>query len=188
MVAIWKQKEVENLAEKIKSSKVVGLVSITNIPSRQFQRIRKSLKDKVELRVARLNLMKRAFKKAGVSGLESYLTSPLGLIFSKELNVFQLKKLLDNNKSTAPAKPGSVAPNDIVIPKGDTPFAPGPIIGELQNVGIKAAIEGGKIVVKEDSVVAKKGEVISPEVANVLSRFGIEPMKIGFDLKVAFED
>ena len=45
----------------------------------------------------------------------------------------------------APAKEGQLAPFDIVVPKGPTPFGPGPIIGELQKIGLPAAIEAGKI-------------------------------------------
>jgi len=45
-----------------------------------------------------------------------------------------------------------------MIPAGDTPFKPGPIIGDLQKVGIKAKIQGGKIVITDDSLVVKKAE------------------------------
>ena len=47
-----------------------------------------------------------------------------------------------------------------MIPAGPTPFAPGPIIGELGMLKIKAGIEAGKVVIKEDAHVAKKGDVI----------------------------
>ena len=53
---------------------------------------------------------------------------------------------------------------------------------------MKTGVENGKIVIKTDSVVAKKGEVISAELAGILTRLGIEPMDIGLGLKVAFEN
>ena len=55
MVAPWKIEEVKLLSKKIKESKVIGLVKISGIPSRQFQRIRKNLKD-VSIRVAKTAL------------------------------------------------------------------------------------------------------------------------------------
>ena len=71
---------------------------------------------------------------------------------------------------------------------GDTPFKPGPIVGELQKVGIPAGIEGGKIVIKKDKVLVKKGEVISAELAAVLPKLEILPMTVGMDLRAVFEE
>ena len=65
---------------------------------------------------------------------------------------------MEATKTAAPAKPGDIAPEDILVKAGDTPFKPGPIVGELQKAGIPAAIEGGKIVIKKDKVLVKKGE------------------------------
>lgn len=187
MVATWKIKEVGNLAEKISKSKVVGLVNISGIPSRQFQQMRKGLKGKVELKITKNSLLKGAFEKARIDKLVEYIQGPSGIVFT-DINPFRLNKLIESIKTTAPAKPGSAANKDIVIPAGDTPFKPGPIIGELQRVGIKAKIEGGKIVITEDSPVIKKGEIISKDLANVLSRLGVEPIELGLEIRAAYED
>ena len=64
---------------------------------------------------------------------------------------------MEATKSTAPAKPGDIAPEDIIVKEGETPFKPGPIVGELQKAGIPAAIEGGKIVIRKDKVLVEKG-------------------------------
>jgi len=187
MVAPWKPKEVNELAEKMSKSKVIGLVNIENIPARQFQRMRKSLKGKAEIRISKKNLIKRAFEKAKLKGMTEHLTGSLGVIFS-DSSPFKLNKILESSKISAPPKAGSMSPKDILVPAGDTSLAPGPIIGELQNARVKAKIQGGKIVVTEDSLVAKEGDVISPEVATVLTRLGIEPIEIGLELKAAYEN
>ena len=54
------------------------------------------------------------------------------------------------------AKAGETAPEDIVIEKGPTSFKPGPIVGELQQAGIPAAIEGGKVRIRETKTVVKE--------------------------------
>jgi large subunit ribosomal protein L10 len=188
MVAPWKKKEVEELAGKLKKSKIVGVVGIEGIPSKQLQRMRKKFGEKLEIRIARNNIIKHAIKKAKLNeSLGEYLKGPSGLILT-ELSPFKLEKIISENKTTSPAKPGSISPKDIVIPKGDTPFAPGPIIGELQAVGIKAKIEGGKIVVLQDSTVVKAGEKVSPQLAAVLTRFSIEPIEICLHLHAALEE
>jgi len=187
MVATWKIKEVENLAERISKSKVVGLVNISGIPSRQFQQMRKGLRGKAEIKVTKNSVMKRAFEKTKLKDLGEYIQGSMGIVFT-DLDPFKLNKLMKSTKTTAPAKPGSIANKDIVVPAGDTPFKPGPIIGELQRVGIKAKIEGRKIVVTEDSLVVREGEVISADLANVLTRLGIEPMEMGLEINAAYEN
>ena len=47
---------------------------------------------------------------------------------------------------------------------------------------------GGKLAIKEDAVVAKKGDIINAELAGILIRLGVEPMEIGLDLTAAYED
>ena len=47
-----------------------------------------------------------------------------------------------------PARGGEIAPEDILVKKGETPFKPGPIVSEFQRAGLPAAIEKGKIIRK----------------------------------------
>lgn len=187
MVATWKYKEVDEIADKISKSKVVGLVSVANIPSKQFQMMRKSLINDAEIKVTRNRLIRHAFEKKGMTEFSDYVQGQTGLIFT-DINPFKLKKILDKSKINAPPRAGSIAPCDIIVPKGPTSFAPGPILGDLQKVRVKAKIEGGKIVVASDSLVAKEGDVISQDLATVLSRLGIEPMEIGLNIQAVYED
>ncbi|MBU4267147.1 MAG: 50S ribosomal protein L10 [Candidatus Altiarchaeales archaeon] len=187
MVAPWKPKEVEELAKKMSKSKVVGIVNIEGIPSKQLQQMRKSLKSKAEIRVSKKNLITRAFEKAKLTGMIEHLNGSLGLVFS-DSDPFKLNKIIVSGKISAPPKAGSVSPHDIIVPAGDTSLPPGPVIGDLQQAKIKAKIAGGKIVITEDSLVVKEGDVISPEVASALARLGIEPIEIGLELKAAYED
>jgi large subunit ribosomal protein L10 len=186
MVAAWKIKEIEELSKKITKAKVVGLVDIKGIPSKQFQLMRKLLAGQAEITVAKNSLLTRSLEKAKIKGLESHVIGSMGIILS-DLNPSKLNKILNENKISSPAKAGNVAPRDIVIPAGETTLPPGPMIGDLQKAGIKAQIKGGKIVITEDSAVAKAGDRISAEVATVLSRLGVEPIEIGLKMNAAYE-
>jgi len=90
--------------------------------------------------------------------------------------------MLQKSKSPAPAKAGSIAPKDVIVPAGKTPFAPGPVIGELGQLGIKTAIEDGKIAIKEDKLLVPAGESINAKQAEILTRLGIEPMEVGLNI------
>jgi large subunit ribosomal protein L10 len=103
-------------------------------------------------------------------------------------NPFGLFKQLEASKTPAPINAGEVAPNDIVIPEGDTGIDPGPFVGELQQVGASARIMDGSIKVTEDSTVLEAGEEVSSDLANVLSELGIEPKEVGLDLRAVFSE
>lgn len=185
MVATWKKELVSSLAKSMTKARTVGLVSITGTPSSQFQQMRKSLGN-VKIKVTRNNIIRLAIKKAKIEGLEEYVDGPVGVI-TTDSGPFELEGLLSEKKVMGKLKPGAIAPKDIVIPKGDTPFPPGPIIGDLQKAGIKAKIEGGKIVVTQDSLIVKAGEKVSEDVAGALTRLDIKPVEISLKLNAAYE-
>lgn len=191
-VAEWKREEVKELKGIIDKYDVIGIVDLMNIPAKQLQEMRKSLKDNAVIRMSKKNLIDLAFEdcnadKNNIVDLSEHMDGQVALI-ATEMNPFRLYKILEDSKTSAPAKAGSVAVDDIMVPKGDTGFEPGPFLGDLQQVGIPAKIDKGKIVVQKDTVVVKEGEVVTPAIAATLSRLDINPMEVGIDLKAVYED
>jgi large subunit ribosomal protein L10 len=185
----WKQEEVDALVDVIESYDSVGVVNIAGIPSRQLQDMRRDLHGTAELRVSRNTLLVRALEEAGdgVEQLTGEIGGQVGLIGTND-NPFGLYQQLEASKTPAPIGAGEVAPNDIIIPEGDTGVDPGPFVGELQSVGASARIQDGSIQVTEDSVVLETGEEVSQELSNVLSELGIEPKEVGLDLRAVVSD
>ena len=189
-VANWKKDEVNNLKELIESHSVVGMANLADIPAPQLQKMRRTLKEDATVKMSRKTLMSLALgesQKSNIDALGEHMEGQPALIFTN-MNPFKLFKILEASKTPAPAKAGSIAPADIVVPKGDTAFKPGPILGELQKVGIPAKIDKGKIVITKDKVVVAEGEVVSREIAGILTRLDIHPMEVGIDLVAAYED
>lgn len=189
-VASWKKEEVESLKELIESHDVVGMANLSDIPAPQLQKMRRSLKDSAVVKMSRKTLMSLALSestKENIADLGEHMEGQPAMIFT-DMNPFKLYKILEASKTEAPAKAGSVAPADIVVPKGDTAFKPGPILGELQKVGIPAKIDKGKIVITNDKTIVAEGETISKEIASMLTRLEIFPMEVGIDLVAAYED
>jgi len=184
----WKDNEVKELKDKITGNTVFAIVSIQGIPAQQFQKIRAELRGVAELRVTRNTLIDLALREIGADTSELFksVEGQTALIFTNE-NPFKLFRLLEQSKTPAPAKGGDVAPQNIVIEKGPTSFRPGPIVGELQTVGIPAAIEKGKVVIRESKVIVKEGEKISSRIADVLQRLQINPMEVGLYLRAAYD-
>ncbi|MCQ2972498.1 MAG: 50S ribosomal protein L10 [archaeon] len=191
-VAEWKKEEVSELKDLIGSYDVVGIVDLLNIPAKQLQEMRKSLKGKAVIRMSKKNLIDLALEdceadKTNVTGLSEHMNGQIAVI-ATEMNPFKLYKILEDSKTSAPAKPGQIATADIVIPEGDTGFQPGPFLGELQQVGVPAKIDKGKIVVQKETVIVPEGEEVSKQVAATLSRLEINPMEVGIDFKAVYEE
>ena len=128
-----------------------------------------------------------AKQRPGLEKLKEHVNGQCAIV-ATPTNPFKLFQNMESTKSPAPAKPDDVAPEDIVIKAGDTPFKPGPIVGELQKAGIPAAIEGGKIVIRKEKVLVEKGHKVSEELSKILPKLEIFPMTVGMDLRAAFED
>jgi large subunit ribosomal protein L10 len=161
-----------------------------SLPAKQLQQIKKELGGEATIRMSRKSLMYIALDKAdkaNVVDLKENKAIQPAFIFS-ESNPFTLYKLIQERKSSAPASGGEIAPNDIVIEEGDTGIGPGPMIGQLQQLGAQTQVSDGSIEVTESSVAVEAGEVIDGETAEILNKLGMKPLEVGLDLKLVHEN
>jgi large subunit ribosomal protein L10 len=190
MVREEKIKQVEELVREIEKSSVIGIIDMFKLPSKQLQEIRKKLRGKAELKTIKksvfLHVIKKS-KKEKISELEKLIPSELAMIFTGE-EPFKFYLEIDKLKSPTFAKEGDETEEDIEIKAGATSLLPGPVISELGKVGIPAGVEEGKIVIKEDVTVAKKGDKISKELADVLKKLKVQPVKVGLNIVLIYKD
>ncbi|HLF16675.1 MAG TPA: 50S ribosomal protein L10 [Candidatus Thermoplasmatota archaeon] len=190
-VAPWKKDEVQRLAKIIKDSPVVGIAQVGGIPGPQIQQMRGSLRGQVAVVGAKNSLLKIALAEAAK---DRPALAPLSeqvqgqaVILTTKMNPFRLYKALKAGASKAPLKAGQTSPVDVHVAKGPTPFGPGPIVGELQKVGIPAKIDAGKVVIQKDVTPVKAGQAVSAELAGMLAKLEIRPVELKIDLRAAFE-
>lgn len=191
-VAPWKKQEVQELVDLLREHSVVGVARIDSLPSQQFQEVRATVRDQAQIRVGRNSLIERAIdeledERDDLADIKPFISGQTALILSNE-NPFNLFTTVEESKQNAPANPGDVAPKDIWVEEGDTPFDPGPVVGDLQKAGLPAKIEGGKVVISEDELVAEEGDEIGADLADALSRLEIHPMIVGLDLRAVWEE
>ena len=153
--------------------------------------MRETLRQQMVMTMAKKTLVRRAWKKVGLSEdeLETLLdgvSQPM-LVQTDDLNAFQLFAELEKTRTGRPAKAGDIAPNDIVIEAGPTSFPPGPIVGEFNSVGIPAKIEKGKVSIVKTVTAVEAGEPISADLGLMLSKLEINPIEIGLILSGAIE-
>ncbi len=183
----WKKKRVAELTRLIKEYPVVGLLNLEELPSSQFQIIRGQLRNNILIKTAKKPFIIRAFQATKNDDMIERIRKSPALVLTK-LNPFKVYQLIKKNKSLSPIKPGQTAPKDLIVPAGETPFAPGPIIGELGQIGVKAKIIAGKINVLKDAVVVKAGEPAGDLATSILMRLGVKPIEVGLNLVAIKED
>jgi large subunit ribosomal protein L10 len=185
-----KKKQLAELITLIQQYKNIGITRIENIASKTIQRLRHELRQDAILKVAKNTIMKRALeeiskKDKDIKKLLKYVNGSCAFILTNG-NPFQVANYLEKNKIPTAAKEGQIATKDVTVTARDTGFAPGPVIGELQSIGLKTRIEGGTIKIIEDSIVCKSGERVSKTLASVLGRLGVEPFDAGLSVDAIY--
>jgi len=184
-----KKQIVKNLTNLIKNNRTLMIVSSKGLPGRQFNEIKKKMRGLAELRVAKKSAILKAIEsveKGSVQNLKQNISADYVLIFS-DTEPFELASMLVEFQSSRRAKAGDIAPNDIEVEPGPTDLIAGPAISELGGVGLKVKVTNGKLEIIKGVVVVKGGEVIKANVASVLSKLNVSPMRVGFIPIIAYD-
>ncbi len=178
------------MSELAQKYPVLAVTSLSKVRATQLMAVRKALRGHADVFVVKNKLAILGLKKAGIKNADqllSHLTGQNALIFSA-YDPFKLFLTLDKNKVYLPARAGDVAPEDIMVPAGNTGLAAGPVLSEFREAGIQTKIEAGSIWVNRDSVAVKKGATISPKLSSLLSKLNIKPIRAGLTIALAYEN
>jgi large subunit ribosomal protein L10 len=182
-----KKLKVKELAEQMKR-KTVMIISIKGLPSAQFQDIKKKLRSKVKIQVAKKSLVDFALDHCGIKELQKlvqYVDDSTAILFSDE-DAFEISGTLSSEKSPAKAKAGQIAPLDIEVKAGPTELIPGPDISALSAVGLAPKVENGKISVMKDKILVREGEVITEALASIMAKLDIIPFEVKIEPVAAY--
>lgn len=185
-----KSSEVEAIKDILKEYKSVGIANLKKVRASQLQELKKSMAGKVYLRVLKNTLIKIAIdemNQAELKKLEEYLDGSNVFLFT-DLNPFKLALMLERGKVKTTAKSGDIAAMDVVIPAGNTGQPPGPVISQLNAVGLPTRIESGSVWISKDTLVVRRGEAINERLAGVLSKLGIKAVELGISMRAVFDN
>ncbi len=189
----WKKEWVAEFTELVKKYRTIMIVGIEGVSAPVLHEIRSLIKSRNGvLKVIKNTLFSRVIdnvkdKCRNIEKLKEHLRGSNALILTND-NPFSLKLFLDKNKVPREARAGDIAPKNIVVYSGNTNMAPGPILSLFNKLNVPTSIKEGSIWVTKDTVVVKKGEVISQDVAELLRRLDIKPIEVGLNVKVAYVD
>lgn len=182
-----KKSQVEQIAKQIKGAKLVALIDVRALPDRLLQSARKQLRGKATFVVAKAEVLRRALNMAGKGKeLVEKINVPSALVLG-DMTAYELFRHFKNSRAPVAAKPGQIAPFDIIVHEGETDLPPGPALSELKGAGINAQIKAGKIVVAKDSTVAKSGTKISEGACKALQKLNVLPFTAGLTMVAGIE-
>ena len=186
-----KKKKVAELASLFEKSKTVGIINTANLPARQLKAVRAKLRDKAQFIFAKKTILKKALEatnRDSVKHLAQHIENIYPAIIVSQADAFELFRQLKGSRQMVAAKPGQLAPFDIMVSAGPTPFAPGPALSELAQLGLKTKVESGKIVIREDAIVVKQGKPVPSIAASMLAKLGVTPIQVGVTLTYVLEN
>lgn len=190
-----KKAKKEQYLAKMKSYfeeyKEIVIVRVDNVGSSQFQTIRKELRGICEIVMGKNTLIRKAIKNQlettpELEQLLEHVKGNVGFIFAKG-DLHALKAKLDELKAPSPAKAGIVAPNDVIVPAGDTGLDPTQT-SFIQALNIASKITKGQIEITSDVLLIKEGEKVGVSQAVLLQKLNIKPFRYGAVIDVVYDN
>lgn len=169
----------------------LAVIDIHGVPAGAMLGMRADLRGKMSIQVAKKRLMKLAWEAAGndFADLEELYSSAVQpALLQTDMSSFQVFSELKKTEAGRAGKPGDIAPHDIIVDKMDTGMPPGPIVGELNSVGIPAKIVKGSVQIQKKVTILKEGEEFEGDLGMMLSKIGINPIVTGLRLCGTIED
>jgi len=105
------------------------------------------------------------------------LVQKVGFIFTNE-PVFELKPRVEANKVSAAARPGTVAPIDVVIPPGPTGMDPSQI-SSFHSLQISTKINKSQIEMTKEVKVCTLGKKIGNSEVALMAKMNMKPFQYG---------
>lgn len=178
---VLKTRIADEILRLLESSRTVMLVNTYRVKSLTINEARRRLRSRAVLKHVKTTLLQKAAEKTGLQALREFLKKHASkgsvmLILSNE-DPYELQQELRKYSIKLFLNAGDTVDREIVIPAGNTGLPAGPVISSLNEVGLPTRIETGSIWITKDTVVAKPGDVVTPQLASVLSKLNVRPVE-----------
>jgi len=182
---------VAKLEQYLEEYKNVLVIQCDNVGSNQMQKVRLSLRGKAAMLLGKNTLIRKvvrehAAKNPKLEALVPYIVGNMGFVFTNE-NLAEIRTLIQEQKAPAPARVGTVAPNDVIIPSGSTGLDPGQT-SFFQALSIATKIVKGAIEIVNEVTLIKTGAKVTSSHVALLDKLNIRPFKFGIIVSDIYED
>jgi len=186
-----KQAYFTKLIELLEEYPKIIIVGADHVGSNQMQKIRVALRGKAVILMGKNTMIRKAIrgqaqKNPALEALLPYVWGNIGFVFTKG-DLSEIKKIIMDHRVAAPAKAGAIAPNDVVVPAGNTGMEPTQT-SFLQALNIASKITKGQIEIINDVQLVAKGEKVGTSEATLLQKLGIKPFTYGLSLSNVYDN
>lgn len=171
----------------------VFVVEVDNVTSKQMQQTRLSMRGEAEVLMGKNTLMRKIMKDFlddhpghPIGVLAETLRGNVGFVFTNGDLGSTRDKILAN-RVPAPARVGSIAPVDVVIPAGPTGCDPGQT-AFFQTLQIATKITKGQIEITNPVPIIKKGDKVGTSEATILQKLNIKPFSYGLVIDKIYDN
>ncbi|XP_049848264.1 60S acidic ribosomal protein P0-like [Schistocerca gregaria] len=167
------------------------IVNANNVGSNHMHSIRRLIRGLGILLMGKNTLIRKAIREhlpdnPNLEPLLPHIHGNIGLVFTKG-DVHLLREKLTEIKVSVAAKPGSISPVDIVIPKGGTGLEPNKT-SFLQVLNIPSKIEKGQIDILSDVKLVSAGSKVGASECALFSLLSIRPFIYSLKVSMVYED
>jgi len=179
-----KQAFFEKLIKLLQKYNKVVIVHADHVGSHHMQTIRKNLRQHGDnvLLMGKNTMIRRAIKgylsqNPALESLLPHVKGNVGFVFTTG-DLASVQKEIEGNRVSAPAKVGSIAPCDVIIPKGPTGLDPQQT-AFMQALMIATKINRAQVEIINDVHLLKPGDKVDSSKATLLTKLNIKPFSYG---------
>lgn len=186
-----KQAYFAKLKDFIETYPSIFVVNVDNVGSNQMHQIRQALRGKGVILMGKNTMVRRAIRLilADHPDFERFLPlvkGNVGFVFTSA-DLKEIRDVILANKVAAPAKAGALAPNDIIVPAGNTGMEPGKT-SFFQALQVPTKIARGTIEIVSDVHLVIAGDRVDASQATLLNMLGISPFTYGMKIIQIFSE
>jgi len=188
-----KTKYFATLKELLANNSKCFVVQCDNVGSSQMQNTRRGLRGLATMLMGKNTMMRKILKEyveenpgSPVEKLLTTLVGNVGFVFTNG-DLGEVRAELEGNVRPAPARVGSLAPINVVVPAGPTGCDPGQT-AFFQTLQIATKITKGQIEMTSDTKLIEAGEKVTASQAALLQKLSIEPFTYGLVLKSVYDN
>lgn len=188
--AEWKVDYFKSLSKHLIDCEKCFIVNVDNVRSKQMQQIRKALRGDAVIVMGKNTLMRKVIqalivRNNSLEKLLPHIRENIGFVFTN-CDLAYIRDKLQENRVVAPAKGGTVAPCDVVIPAQNTGLGPEKT-SFFQAINIPTKIAKGSIEIMNDVKVIEKDTRVGMSEATLLGMLNILPFSYGLIIKKVFD-
>lgn len=186
-----KEEYFNKLQGLLENHKQILICGADNVGSNHMQKIRKALRGKAVLLMGKNTMIRKVIrtqleKNPQLDTLLPAIRGNVGFVFIvNDMN--GVRGELIRNRVGAPAKPGAVAPNDVIVPAGPTGMEPTQT-SFLQALNIPSKINKGQVEIINDVHLIKAGDRVGNSEATLLSKLSIRPFSYGLKILQVYDN